>query len=249
MGDPAHAGMVDLHRSLSGAIADCSAAVVVTAYWEEDVTTFSGADRPSMLFDYYGFPPETYEYAYPAPGAPELAAQARELLRGAGVDAGIDAERGFDHGTFVPMMLIRPDADIPVLQVSLLKSLDPAAHIEVGRALAPLLADGAAIVGSGMSFHNLGTLLGNRSIPENADVAFDDWLNETLTVPSLDETERAARLADWAAAPGARACHPREEHLLPMHVCFGAASAAGLAAENIYRERLMGYATSGFRWA
>lgn len=246
MGDAGHAGMVALYHELAGAIAGSPAVVVVTAHWEAEHTMFSGAARPGMLFDYYGFPPETYTYSYPAPGAPALAERATGLLKAAGVEAGIDDERGYDHGTFVPMMLLRPEADVPVLQMSLLKSLDATQHIAVGRALAPLLADGIVIIGSGMSFHNLGAFLGGRRIPENADRHFDDWLNDVLVGSGHDADARAQRLANWVEAPGARACHPREEHLLPLHVCFGAASAAGVTAGNIFREPLMGYMTSGF---
>lgn len=248
MGDPNHAGMVALHRGLAERVAGCPAVVVVTAHWEAAHTSFSGAERPAMLFDYYGFPPETYTYRYPAPGAPELAKRAGSLLAAAGLESEIDGSRGYDHGTFVPMMLIRSEADVQILQMSLLSSLDPAAQIAVGRALAPLLAEGVAIVGSGMSFHNLGALLGGRRIPEGADRDFDSWLDAALTDPDLGEDERADRLAHWQDAPGARAFHPREEHLLPLHACFGAASAAGYSAESIFREPLMGYMTSGYAW-
>jgi aromatic ring-opening dioxygenase catalytic subunit (LigB family) len=248
MGNPGHKGIVDLMRGLGARLAGPPAVVVVTAHWEAEAVAFSGAERPPLLFDYYGFPPETYDYVYPAPGAPELARRAAALLGAAGLASRIDAERGYDHGTFVPMMLIRPAADIPILQMSLLASLDPAAHIAVGKALAPLVDDGAVLIGSGLSFHNLGALLRGTPMPADEDRAFDDWLNETLLDPALGAAERDARLAAWAAAPGARFCHPREDHLLPLHVCHGAAAAAGLRPANIYRDRLMGFMTSGFRW-
>lgn len=249
MGDPRHAAMTAMLRGLEPETAGNAAIVVVTAHWEGQVVEFSGAARPGMLFDYYGFPPETYEYVYPAPGAPDLAARAVDLLATAGIDGRIDNARGYDHGTFVPMMLIRPDADVPVLQMSLLASLDPAAHIAVGRALAPLLADGVTMIGSGLSFHNLRALIQGQPISDGADAAFDDWLNDTLLGDDLDGAARTDALSDWSAAPGARACHPREEHLLPLHVSYGAASGAGLTGESIFRERLMGFMTSGFRWA
>jgi aromatic ring-opening dioxygenase catalytic subunit (LigB family) len=248
MGDPAHQGVIDLMHGLGERFAKCRAVIVVTAHWEADVVTFSGAERPSLVFDYFGFPPETYEYDYPAPGAPDLAARAAELLGAAGIAGRIDPERGYDHGTFVPMMLIRPEADIPILQMSLLASFDPAAHVAVGKALSPLLEDGIALIGSGLSFHNLGALLRGKPMPADEDRAFDDWLNETLLDPALGATERDARLAAWADAPGARFCHPREDHLLPLHVCYGAAAAANLRPANIFRDRLMGFLTSGFCW-
>lgn len=245
MGDSGHAGIVETMQGLGPAIEGSSAVIVVTAHWEADTFRFCGAANPGMIFDYYGFPPEAYEYSYPAPGAPELARQASALLSGAGIDNGTDPVRGYDHGTFVPMMLVRPQADIPILQMSLLSSLDPASHISAGRALAPLLAQGVTLIGSGLSFHNLRALLRGEAIPDGADRAFDEWLNETLCDPDADGN---ARLAGWELAPGARACHPREEHLLPLHVCFGAADAVGRTARNIFRGDLMGYRTSGFSW-
>ncbi len=249
MGDARHKSMVALMRGLAEPVSKSRAVVVVTAHWEADAVTFSGAPNPGMLFDYYGFPAETYEYDYPAPGAADLAGEARDLLRAAGLEARIDTERGYDHGTFVPMMLIRPEADIPVLQMSLKKGLDPAAHIAAGHALAPLLDHGVTLLGSGMSFHNLRTLIQGDPKPNGEDEAFDDWLNETVLVAGLDDAERAARLTDWRNAPGAEFCHPREEHLMPLHVCYGAAAETGLGGESVYRERLLGVMTSGFGWS
>lgn len=248
MGDPGHKEIIDLMRCLGDRFASCRAVIVVTAHWEADVVALSGAEQPSLVFDYFGFPPETYEYDYPAPGAPELARRAADLLSAAGIDCRIDRERGYDHGTFVPMMLIRPKADIPILQMSLLKSLDPAAHVAVGKVLSTLLDDATALIGSGLSFHNLGALLRGKSMPADEDLAFDDWLNETLLESALDAAEQEARLAAWAEAPGARFCHPREDHLLPLHVCYGAAAAAALKPAKIFRGRLMGFMTSGFCW-
>ncbi|MEK9724909.1 MAG: class III extradiol ring-cleavage dioxygenase [Rhodospirillaceae bacterium] len=165
------------------------------------------------------------------------------------MDARIDAGRGYDHGTFVPMMLIRPDADVPVLQMSLVAGLDPATHIAIGRALAPLLAHGVSVIGSGLSFHNLRALLRGEPMPGTADADFDGWLNDTVLDPDMDDDARAARLTDWRSAPGAAFCHPREEHLLPLHVCFGAAAVAVWGAHTISRYDLMGFATSGFGWS
>lgn len=246
MGDDSHQAIIALMRGMADQVAGSRAIVVVTAHWEAPVVHLSGAAEPPLLFDYYGFPPETYAYRYPAPGAPDLARQAGELLAAAGIASQIDTERGYDHGTFVPMMLIRPAADIPILQVSLLASLDPALHIALGRALSPLLQQDITVIGSGLSFHNLGAMMGRQTMTGSEDEAFDTWLNDTLI--DLPETKRATNLINWTDAPGARFCHPREEHLLPLHVCYGAASAAGFAPENIFREKLMGFQVSGFRW-
>lgn len=241
-------GLITLLRGLERQIARSRAIVVITAHWEAEIVHFSGASQPPLLFDYYNFPPETYDYVYPAPGAPDLAREASALLAAAGIKSVIDPERGFDHGTFVPMMLVRPLADIPILQMSLLASLDPDAHMALGRALAPLLKQDVTIIGSGLSFHNLGALLRGQPMTGSEDDAFDSWLGDTLTSPKRDDVQRARNLSRWSEAPGARFCHPREEHLLPLHVCFGAASAAGLVCDNIFRDRLMGFMTSGFRW-
>lgn len=249
MGDLGHKGIVELMQGLGPEIAQSEAVIVITAHWESDAVQVSGAAQPPLLFDYVNFPPETYDYQYPAPGAPDLATKVSGFLTTAGIDNQIDTERGFDHGTFVPMMLIRPDADIPILQVSLLASLDPAEHIKFGRALAPLLDDNITILGSGLSFHNLGAMLGGRRGDGGEDETFDDWLNDTLVNQNLSEPHRTAEMNNWAAAPGARFCHPREEHLLPLHVCYGAASAAGLPCTSIFRDKLMGFKTSGFRWS
>jgi aromatic ring-opening dioxygenase catalytic subunit (LigB family) len=248
MGDVGHQGVIDLMRGLETSIANSKAIVLITAHWESDKVQISGTAEPSLLFDYYNFPPETYDYEYPARGAPDLALKTSALLTSAGFSNQIDTERGFDHGTFVPMMLMRPKADIPILQMSLLASLDSAEHIAYGRALAPLLDQNITIIGSGLSFHNLGAMLGGQTGAGGEDETFDKWLNDTLTNPDKSEPQRGDALTNWSAAPGARFCHPREEHLLPLHVCYGAASAAGLRGENIYQDKLLGFTTSGFRW-
>lgn len=195
------------------------ALVVVSAHWEERVPTVQSSARPPMLYDYYGFPPESYTITWPAPGAPDVAARVRALLDGAGFETAEDPSRGFDHGTFVPLKLAYPDADVPALQLSLVKGLDPSVHLAMGRALAPLRDEGVFVVASGMSYHNL-RAFGPHAAP--AAAAFDAWLGETVT---LAPEARDARLARWTDAPRARAVHPREEHLLPLMVAAGAAGA------------------------
>jgi aromatic ring-opening dioxygenase catalytic subunit (LigB family) len=193
------------------------AVLVISAHWEEPVPTVMTSARPPMLYDYYGFPPESYEITWPAPGEPALAARVRQLLQSAGFESAENNERGFDHGTFVPLKLAYPNADMPTLQLSLKRGLDPLEHLALGRALAPLRDEGVFIVGSGMTFHNL------RAFgPQSSVVAeeFDGWLRTTA---SLDPAERDRRLADWTSAPSARKAHPREEHLLPLMVVAGAA--------------------------
>lgn len=194
------------------------ALLVISAHWEADVATVTTSPAPPMLYDYYGFPPESYQIQWPAPGDPELAARVRELLQGAGFATGEDATRGYDHGTFVPMKLAFPDADIPTVQLSLLHNLDPAQHIAIGRALQPLRDEGVLIVGSGMTYHDLRGFGDPKSVAISR--AFDGWLREAATA---EPDARDTALTHWTKAPMARAAHPREEHLIPLMVTAGAA--------------------------
>jgi len=195
------------------------ALLVISAHWEESVPTVMTSPHPPMLYDYYGFPPESYTLTWPAPGAPELAKRVQELLAAAKLPSAVDRDRGFDHGTFVPMKLAYPDPDLPVLQLSLVTGLDPAAHLALGRALAPLREEGVFIIGSGMSYHNLRAFHASAA---PAALAFDNWLREVVP---REQAARDAALVEWTQAPSARAVHPREEHLIPLMVVAGAAGA------------------------
>lgn len=194
------------------------AILVISAHWEEAVPTLMTSPRPPMLYDYSGFPPETYQIRWDAPGAPELAQRVAGLLAAAGLPTAESPTRGYDHGTFVPLKVAWPDADVPTIQLSLVRGLDPRLHLAIGRALAPLRDEGVFIVGSGMSYHNM------RGFGSPAALAtsrtFDDWMGQAV---ALDPAARDAALAAWDTAPAARACHPREEHLLPLMVVAGAA--------------------------
>jgi aromatic ring-opening dioxygenase catalytic subunit (LigB family) len=225
---------------LDGLPAPPKAIVVISGHWEERLPTVSTAAAPPMLFDYYGFPEHTYHLSYPAPGAPDLAEKVRVLITGAGIDVATDSRRGFDHGVFVPFLIVDPQAHIPVVMLSLQQNLDPAFHIAVGRAIAPLRDDGVLIVGSGNSFHNLRAFFdGNDS---KASAAFDAWLNEAVSGTSADQ--RNASLEQWAKAPHARDCHPREEHLLPLMVVAGAA--LNDIGRRVYHDNIGGKLASGF---
>ena len=208
----------DLPRTLG---ARPKAMVVVSAHWEEPVPTVMTAAHPPMLYDYYGFPPESYKITWPAPGDPTLAARVQALLHGAGIASASDGARGFDHGTFVPLKLTWPEADVPTVQLSLKAGLDPAEHLAIGRALAPLRDEGVLIVGSGMSYHNLREFRGGGRGREVAEV-FDAWLRDAATAEAPLRDEQLRR---WSSAPVARQAHPREEHLLPLMVIAGAAGA------------------------
>ena len=193
------------------------ALLVVSAHWEEPAVTLMTGAHPPMLYDYFGFPEESYQLTWPAPGAPALAEKARALLERDGFKTAVDPARGFDHGTFVPLKLAVPDADIPVLQVSLLRGLDPRQHIAMGQALSPLRDEGVFFIGSGSSYHNMRGFGSQRAVEPSR--RFDAWLDQAV-LQSPHEREEA--LLKWAEAPAARDCHPREEHLLPLHVMAGA---------------------------
>ncbi|NVB83711.1 MAG: dioxygenase [Kofleriaceae bacterium] len=194
------------------------ALLVISAHWEESQPTVMTSTAPPMLYDYYGFPPKSYEIQWPAPGSPTVAARVQELLAKAGFKSNTDSSRGFDHGTFVPLKLTYPDAEVPTIQLSLKAGLDPAEHLAIGRALAPLRDEGVFIIGSGMTFHNLRAFRDPRSQP--VAETFDAWLRQAATA---EPGERDRQLEAWTEAPAARAAHPREEHLIPLMVIAGAA--------------------------
>ena len=217
------------------------AIVVVSAHWLESAFSVGSKTQPELVYDYYGFPPHTYQLTYPARGAPELAAQVETLLRQAGLPAASDAEHGYDHGMFIPLMLMFPDAEIPVIQLSLSSTLDPDLHLQAGRALQPLRDEGVLIVGSGMSFHNMRGYGDPRFGPVSDE--FDAWLTAAV---QAEPAQRDRSLAQWAQAPSARLCHPprAEEHLLPLMVVAGAAGDD--RGERVFSDRVMETTLSGF---
>ena len=156
-----------------------------------------------------------------------LAQQVAQALDQAGIQARLDDQRGLDHGAFVPLKLMYPEANIPCIQLSLVNTLDASTHLAIGRALQALDYDHLLVLGSGFSFHNMRAFFAAQTPEIQArNLAFEDWLEQTCGDSSLSEPERAKRLADWEQAPHARFCHPREEHLLPLHVCYGLANKA-----------------------
>ena len=229
----------DMPRQLG---AQPKAVLVISAHWEEREFTVMAAARPSMVYDYSGFPEHTYHVQYPAPGLPALAGQVQQLIQDAGFAARLDAQRGFDHGTFVPLVVMYPQADMPVVQLSLRAGYGPAAHLAVGRALAPLREQGVLIVGSGLSYHNLRRMGPAAAAPSRQ---FDDWLQQTLM--ATEPQQRAQRLVDWQDAPAARVAHPQEDHLLPLMVAVGAAERD--EAVCVYHEEgFFGCVTASFRF-
>ena len=239
--DPANhwGGMAAFLRSLPNRLSEAPAAIlVVSAHWETDGFRLTASEKPPLVYDYYGFPPETYALRYSAPGAPAFAAQAAALLRKQGIAVELDTKRGFDHGVFVPLKVAFPRADIPVIELSVEQGLDPALHLAAGRALAPLRDMGVLIIGSGMSFHDLKGF--GKAGSTAASQAFDKWLTSAVTQP-IDL--RAQQLISWVAAPGAAASHPTAEHLIPLMVVAGTSNEPG---QRIYEELVLQTAVSGF---
>ena len=246
MSDPGHANLNSFLGGYADTLDKPDAIIVISAHWEEADIAITSAATPPLLFDYHGFPPETYEYQYPAPGHPQLAARVHDLLGKAGIESKLDVERGFDHGVFVPLLLMYPAADIPCIQISLSSSLDAAVHVRVGKALAALKKEKLLVLGSGFSFHNIQVMMSKSGEGIDArNQAFEDWLVQTCCETTLPEVERERRLVDWQEAPNARYCHPREEHLLPLQVCYGMAQSA---AAKVFQISVGGILTSAYQW-
>lgn len=245
LGDASHRAMVDFMLQLPSLLRKPDAILVISAHWEEPVATILGSLNPPMLYDYYGFPDEAYAITYPASGDPGLAERIFGMLESRNIGSRVDTVRGFDHGLFIPLKLMYPEADIPSLQISLLKGLDPAAHMTLGKSLRELLDENILVIGSGFSFHNMSAFSWQGIFaPDPLNDSFHEWLIEICTGP-MPQAEREQRLAEWAKAPSARYCHPREEHLMPLHVC---AAMAGTPARLIFDDHILGKRGVAFQW-
>lgn len=193
------------------------AILMISGHWEDDSFAVMSSPNPPMVYDYHGFPPHTFQIRYPAPGAPDLARRAADLIAAAGLPARLDAQQGYDHGTFVPAYVMYPDADMPLFQISLRRGYSPAEHLALGRALAPLRDEGVLIIGSGLSYHNLRLFGPGAKEPSEG---FDAWLGTSLAKPPQDRT---SAMENWEQAPYARVAHKDEDHLVPLFVALGAA--------------------------
>ena len=219
-----------------------TAQLVFSAHWEQPEFTLLTTHNPDLYYDYYDFPPHTYELQWPAPAAPRLFDRVRQCMQTVGLPLAEDNTRDFDHGVFIPGLLMYPQAQIPTLQISLRRGLDPQEHLALGRALAPLRDEGVLFVGSGMSFHNMRAFRYGDNMPIDGADIFDNWLAETVCSPQ--PAVRNAALAEWEKAPGARFAHPREEHLIPLMVIAGAAGTA--KGKRAWHGRAMGAFLSAF---
>ena len=246
LGDDAHAEMVACLKEISETIARPSAIIVVSAHWEAGNATVTSGANPSLIYDYGGFPLESYEIKYPCHGNPPMASSITKQLEKAGINASSDNARGFDHGLFVPLKIMYPKADIPCVQLSLIKGLDPLAHIKLGYALQDLTDSSILLIGSGFSFHNMKAFFSPETVDsKNANKSFERWLLDTCSNQSISEEERTRRLVNWEAAPSARYCHPREEHLLPLQVCYGFAASA---CTKSYKLQILNKESSMYLW-
>ena len=192
------------------------ALVIASAHWETDRPLLTGAERPQTIHDFYNFPEPLYRLRYPAPGAPEIAEKAGKLL--SGFSAEIDAERGLDHGAWSPLLYMYPDADIPVVQLSIQPHRGPAHHLEIGKALKPLSEDNILVIGSGHMTHNLRDWARGQGQPAPYAREFQDWVLERIRDGKDDELVQYRSLSPH----GVRA-HPTDEHFLPLFVALGAA--------------------------
>lgn len=246
LGDPGHRQMVSCLQSIAAGIPRPDAILVVSAHWEEAVPTLTAASKPSLIYDYYGFPAESYEIQYPCAGEPSLAREVHRMLGNRDIDARLDEARGLDHGVFVPLKIMYPQAEIPCVQLSLVDTLDPQVHLQVGHALQDLADHNVLVIGSGSSFHNLKAFFSPHSDELfRLNDAFENWLQGVCIESDFSEQSRREMLIHWSRAPGARFCHPREEHLLPLHVCYGASQAP---CTELFEVSIMHIKSSMYLW-
>lgn len=238
-------GFDGLREYLAGIMPSISqtpdAIIVVSAHWETGEFSVNTNAAPGMLYDYYGFPDDTYSLQFPAPGQPALAKEIVNSLQEAGIAAQSNAKRGYDHGVFVPLMIMCPEAGIPVVEISIQSGYDPDAHIALGQVLEQYRSQNVLIVASGSSYHNFQDFFDGQN---DAAKPFDDWLGESMT--QYAGAKRLDRLRNWEAAPNARHAHPKEDHLIPLM------AAAGAAGESTgtwdFHELIGGKAFSCFRF-
>lgn len=220
---------------LGGVLERPDAIVVVSAHWETDAPTVNAVEVNATIHDFFGFPPELFALTYPAPGAPDLALRVADLLGGAGLRASLNPARGLDHGAWVPLLLMWPEHDIPVVQLSIQSHLGPGHHVQLGQALNALRKENVLVLASGSFTHNLRSL--HRTVPGQEPEwvsRFADWMHEAIMADRTCDLIAYRRLAPFAAE-----AHPTDEHLLPLFVALGAAG-AGAQPTRIHQSTDLG---------
>lgn len=243
--DPSHDKMIGFMKSLPNKLKRPDSIIVISAHWEEEIITIQSGSEPDMVYDYYGFPKASYNIKYPCKGNPDLASKIARLFKENGIEHRLDYERPYDHGSYIPLKFMYPNADIPVLQISLNHNLNPLTHLNMGKALRPLLEENILIIGSGFSFHNMRRFDfagGNTEDPLNNE--FQDKLIE-ICCSEKDKEKRIEYFKNWESMSSARYCHPREEHLLPLLVCVGASKDIG---SKIFDDYILGKRATAFLW-
>ncbi|NTW04981.1 MAG: dioxygenase [Peptococcaceae bacterium] len=246
LADPSHDKMIGFMKNLPEKIKRPDSIIVFSAHWEENTVTIQSGKEPDIMYDYYGFPEAAYSIKYPCKGDTALALKIAELFRKNNIPHLLDDNRPYDHGSYIPLKMIYPNADIPVLQISLNRTLDPLTHLNIGKALRPLLEDNLLIIGSGFSFHNMRKFdFSGMDIPDSLNDEFQDKLIEICCSEKYEEEKKWENLINWEYIPNARYCHPREEHLLPLLVCAGLAKDLGT---KIFDSYILGKRATAFLW-
>jgi 4,5-DOPA dioxygenase extradiol len=212
-------------KKLGSEFSGTRAVLCISAHWETEHPEVNAAARPETIHDFYGFPSELYRIKYPAKGSLNVAEEVVDLVEGAGMRCDLNRARGLDHGAWVPLMLMFPNADVPVVQLSIQHHLDPAKHLELGRAISALRREGLLILGSGGAVHPLGYAdFWDGKPPDEWAIAFDDWLTDAVTHGDTDALARYRELA-----PYPERAHPRPDHYMPIMTTIGA---AGIGAKG-----------------
>ena len=217
LGHAGHNAMNAFLKKIGKTLPRPRAVVIVSAHWEMDIPVVTSHATPEIIYDYYGFPPKSYEIQYPAPGHPDLASKAVGLLTAAGIKARTDEKRGFDHGVYIPLSLMLPEANIPCIQISLCASLDAREHLQVGEALTPLLKEDIWLLGSGFSFHNMrkfdlgwepSAATNPAPDPDRENQAFQEWLKQTCANEQTTPEQQRENLVYWGPGPGRTSLPP-----------------------------------------
>jgi len=245
LGDSSHEKMIEFMKNLPKQIKKPDMIIVISAHWEEDIATIQSGSEPDLKYDYYGFPDAAYKIKYPCQGNSVLASKIARLFRKNNIECRLDENRPYDHGSYIPLKLMYPKADIPVLQISLNHNLDSLTHLNMGKALRPLLEENILIIGSGFSFHNMREFDFKGKIIENPlNNVFQDKLIE-MCCSEKNEEKKWEYFVNWENISGARYCHPREEHLLPLFVCAGLSKGVGT---KVFDDYILGKRATAFFW-